>query len=157
MSTLVLPETARPANLYLSRGSRARVLTSDLYDICNRVAELDPSLYIIELDHDDPRPYRYIVMERCRDGVDRMALRVREGELDARVLGKLRYQLAVPLDQRAAEIERDLEKWEQDYREEESDRLYEKIGHDFRKQLHDCGFTRAPRPTSYPTKAIRPS
>jgi len=155
--TLVLPETARPANLTLSRGSRARVLTSDLYDICNRVAEIDPSLYIIELDHDDPRPYRWIVMEHCKDGVDRMALRVREGELDARVLEKLRHQLAVPLRDRLEQLDREAEGYRKQYLEDEADRLYERIGPAFRKQLHDCGFTHAPRPTSFPTKAIRPS
>jgi len=66
MPDLVLPETARPTNLVVSPGSRGRVLTSDLYNICERVAELDPSLYIIELDHDDPRPYRYIIMEQMQ-------------------------------------------------------------------------------------------
>lgn len=154
--SLVLPETARPANLVLSRGSRARVLTSDVYDICNRVAQLHPSLYIIELDHDDPRPYRYIVMERCSDGVDRMALRVREGELDGRVIRELQYQLAVPLPERAAKIERELEQWEKQQREEESDRLYEKIGPEFHRQLANCGFITM-RPTSYAKRGIRTS
>src|SRR5690606_24816068 len=109
---LVLPETARPANLLVSPGVRPRVLTSDLYDICRRVAELDPSLFVVALASDDPRPYRWIIMERCRDGVDRMALRVREGELDGRVIDRLREILAVPLDERVRRLERELDEWE---------------------------------------------
>lgn len=152
---LVLPETARPANLVVSPGCRPRVLTSDIYDICERVRELDPSLYIIELASDDPRPYRYVVMERCTDGVDRMALRVREGELDGRVIEKLRYQLAVPFHDRVARLERDLEAWERQYREDELDRLVDEIGPRFQKMLHDCNFVHTPRPTSFPRRSIR--
>ena len=154
---LVLPETARPANLVVSPGCRPRVLTSDIYDICQRVRELDPSLYIVELDADDPRPYRYVIMERCRDGVDRIALRVREGELDGRVIEKLRYQLAVPLSERVRRLEREGEAWERAEREKRLDQLVDSLAPRFQKLLHDCNFVHTPRPTSYPTRAIRPT
>jgi hypothetical protein len=154
MPSLVLPDVARPTNLVVSAGSRGRVLTSDVYDICHRVAELDDALYIVELDHDDPRPYRYIVMERCADGVDRMALRVKAGELDGRVIEKLRYQLGVPFRDRVAKLEREGQEWEAKHREEESDRLYESIGGEFHRELERCGFISA-RPVSYPKKGIK--
>jgi len=85
-----------------------------------------------------------------------MALRVRPGELDARVIEKLRYQLAVPLKDRMAKLEREGEAWERQQREEESERLYERIGPEFHRQLERCGFITT-RPKSFPKKGIRPS
>lgn len=156
MAQLLLPETARPNNLVVSSGSRGRVLTSDIYDICRRVADIDPSLYIVELDHDDPRPYRYIVMEQCKDGVDRMALRVRAGELDGRVIERLERMLAVPLANRVAELERDLERWEETEKERQVDELYEKIGGEFWRELEQCGFI-THRGVSYPKRGVKPA
>lgn len=152
---LVLPETARPANLLVSPGVRPRVLTSDLYDICRRVAELDPSLFVVELASDDPRPYRWIIMERCRDGVDRMALRVREGELDGRVIDRLREILAVPLDERVRRLERELDEWERKQHDERLDETIDRLAPVMQKAMHDSNIAAGPRPVSFPAKGIR--
>jgi hypothetical protein len=92
----------RPENL---RMKGATHVSSDLYDICNRIREVDPSLFIVY--HPDHQTHPYVVMEHCRDGEDRIVKRY--ATLDARVLEDLRYMLAVPFDERwkriAAEVD----------------------------------------------------
>ena len=84
--------TSRPTNL---RARGVTHVTSDLYDICARVKELDPRLFIV---YHETNALPYTVMEHCADGVDRIVRQY--ATLDARVLESLRYMLNVPFAQR---------------------------------------------------------
>ena len=95
--SLIIPGQ-RPENLRLHQKYE---ITSDVYNICQRVKELDPNLLIV-VHPKHPQPY--VVMERGPDHVDRFVARFEE--LDDRVIQRLQHMLAVPLEHRIAEIDR---------------------------------------------------
>lgn len=87
-----------PSNL---NAGRARLVDSDLYNICNRIKEIDPNLRLIyHENHEKP----WVVFEMCRDGVERLVTRFEH--LGPHILDHLRYMLKVPYDKRLAELER---------------------------------------------------
>jgi hypothetical protein len=69
-TTLYLPDRVAPTNLHLKQGTNVRMVSNDLYDIAERVKALSPRIYIIE--EEDCGKVRWIVMEHCEDGVDRL-------------------------------------------------------------------------------------
>ena len=95
-------QVPRPHNL---RGSpNIKLVEHDVYNICNRVKELDPNLYIVlHQGHDRP----WVVMEHCRDNVDRFVSRYKE--LTPQIIDDLHYMLAVPFEKRLEEAERRVE------------------------------------------------
>ena len=136
-----------PMNLHLRPSTRARYVDSDMFDICERLAEIDPRLYIVELAEDDEA--NYMVMEHCADGVVRAVTPKPVRELDARLLERIRYLLHVPFEHRLAAAERENEKYERECHEAELEAIYERMGHAFQRQLWHDGFIDS-RPTSYP-------
>ena len=140
-----------PSNLHLRPSVKARYIDSDMFDICERLAEIDPRLYIVELTEEDEA--NYMVMEHCADGVVRAVTPQPVKELDARVLERIRYLMHVPFEHRYAAAERENEKYEQDCHEAELERIYEQMGHVFRRQLWHDGFIDS-RGVSYPTVGV---
>jgi hypothetical protein len=137
MSNLLV--AARPHNLRYDRNVE---VSGDVYNICDRLAELDPSLYIYPLDPPvalGDKVYRFSVIEQCGDGVDRLVMRVTE--LDARILEHIQYLLRVPFKQRFAEAERRADLLEAEHREAEMDSLVETMGMPMLRQLHHDGFS----------------
>lgn len=152
MTNLLLPEGSVPTNLHLNPNTdRARLVTSDMYHICERIREIDPRLYIVELEREtrEGSKYGFAIMERCEDGVDRLVLRASQRGLDERILEKLRRIMALDLHARIAELDREREKWEAEQHENELEKLYEEMGGKMHRQLVADGFTQAPFPTSY--------
>jgi hypothetical protein len=146
---IVIPGSHRPDNLYLSDDVKTAVVESDVYDICHRIAELSPNLYIINA-HSSSK-HVWIIMEHCKDGVDRPIFRT--NELDARVLTKLREMLSYPLAKRIEILEKEAERIAEKQKEEAADELYERMGAPMWKQLEKDGFIQ--RPVSYPKRFKR--
>jgi len=147
-SDLLLPGGLAPSNLHLAEGTRASYVDGDLYRICDRMREVDQSLYAVQLS-DDQR-YAYAIMEDCEDGVQRLIFKVKE--LDGRVIEKLRYLMARPLHERLTEIEAMHHRLEADRKENELDELYEKLGRPMWTQLEHDGFIQ--RGVSYPKLGV---
>lgn len=148
---LLLPDSMAPANLHLRPSVKARYISEDMFDICERLAEIDPRLYIVELTEDDEA--NYMIMEHCADGVVRAVIPKPVKELDARVLERVRYLLHVPFEKRLADVEAENEAYEKAHHENELEEMYEKMGHAFRRQLWHDGFIDS-RGVSYPTIGV---
>ncbi len=149
MSSIVVPGTAAPSNLHLSPDVQACVVESDMYDICERIKEISPRLYIIDL-RDDKHNHKYAVMEDCKDGQQRLVARY--AELDARILENLRYMAKVPLAERVRILEKENEDFERASREANFEELYERLGGPMYNQLEHDGFVQ--RPKSYPKVGV---
>ncbi len=95
-----------PSNLRIGLGATipTRVVENDVYSICERIRQLDPNLFVVlHPDHEKP----FVVMERCSDGEARLVKRY--AELDQRILADLRRMLSITLEQRFAELDREVE------------------------------------------------
>lgn len=155
MTNLALP---RPDNLRVPLGSRAHLVESDVYHICERLREIDPNLYLYALDPPvefGDKTYRWSVNEFCGDGVERLVARYEE--LDARIIENILYLAHVPFEKRLAEAERIEAQNEADNKQAELEELYERFGGPMRHQLFHDGF--ADSPTSYrkiPKRRYRP-
>lgn len=81
-----------PDNLRLPTHLKgARVVTGDVYDICKRIREVDPNLFVVAHDgHPEP----FVVMEKCLDGEERVVSRY--ARLDASILEDLQRMLKIP-------------------------------------------------------------
>lgn len=148
MSGLILPGDFAPSNLHLLPGQSTRFVEGDVFNIAERVKEVDPSLHIVQLDS---REYPYAVMEHCQDGVERLVFKCKA--LDNRVVERLRYLMARPFDERFAELEREEFKFEQDRKEAELERLYHELGDPMRYQLERDGFITS-RGKSYAKRGV---
>lgn len=146
--SLALPNSCRPTNLRLRESVQVRYVDSDMFDICKRIKEIDERLFIIDLEEGDS--HSYAIMETATDGTEMLVTRVKE--LDERVLEKLRYYAAVPLDHRIrlfdAEAARDRETWLDDQMEE----LYERMGRPMWTQMEHDGFSQ--RGVSYAKRGV---
>lgn len=134
--TLLMPV---PTNLRLPEGSQSYMVESDLYDICDRIRELHPALFIVLHQVPDREPY-YTVMEHCADNVDRVTI-PRVKELDGRVLERIRYFLNVPIEKRLAEFEREEDEAKRSDKERELDELHETLGLPMQHQMKRDGFS----------------
>lgn len=137
-----MPDGLRPTNLHLRDSVQTRHITSDLYDISGRIAELDPSLFIVEMREDDK--FAWSIMEDCADGVARLVFRT--NDLDARVLTQLRKIMSVPLQTRLEIAERERAKFEAEEADRQFEELYENVGGPMRHELARNGFLGAPLP-----------
>jgi hypothetical protein len=142
MTHILLPEGTRPTNLHLREGDRARLVSNDLYHIAERIREISPNLYILELDQDsaEGRKFGLAIMEHSTDGVDRLVFRVALGDLDSRVLDRLRKLMSVDLHTRIAICDKEREKWEAEEHENSLEEAWEKMGGPMWVQLEKDGF-----------------
>lgn len=159
-TNLILPEGTRPSNLHLnSETDKVRHVTSDMFNIADRIREISPTLYIVEVERNTKESTRFgfIIMEDCPDGVQRLVFRATKdgmkssdgGGLDARILERLRYMMALSLHDRIALIDKEREKWEADQAEAASEQLYETMGGEMYRMFHRYGFTSGVRSESY--------
>ena len=142
-----------PENLLLSGGQKSMLVESDVFDICERVREIDPNLFIVTLDHPVHEPYRFAVMENCPDNCARMVKRYEE--LDARVIDDLRYFAAKPLPERLREIERNEDKEKAEMHERELEEMYDAFGGAMWSQLDHDGFIAGGRGVSYAKRGVK--
>jgi hypothetical protein len=144
-----LAVAGRPTNLHLPPGTAAIPVSSDMFDICSRVAEIDPNLYIVLTMQGSS--HAYVIMEKCRDGVDRLVFRV--NVLDQRVLNRLKYLMTHPLDERLKILEKEEYELKAEKAEREFEELYERVGRPMWTQLEHDGFIQ--RSVSYPKRGVK--
>lgn len=146
MSNIDIPGSAAPNNLHFAEDVKATIIESDLYDICTRLAEIDPTLFIILLE--DGNSHRFTIMEHCADGWDRMVWSV--NELDQRILQKARYLKSVPFEHRFEEAEKLEAKMKAEQEAEAFEEFYEKLGGPMRAELARTNFIDPVNYTSTP-------
>jgi hypothetical protein len=146
---LILPSGLAPSNLHLREGHTARFVDGDLYNICERVKEVDRNLHVVELDKGDDG-HCFAIMEHCNDGIERLIFTVRE--LDSRVIERLQRIMHMDLRERLAVLEAEEYKYEADRKENELEALYENMGDSFRRQLYRDGFSQSP--VSHPKRGV---
>jgi len=144
MWDMSLTIAGRPTNLHLPDATQTTLVDSDLYHICDRIAEIDPRLFIVHLAHGEKDAFA--IMERCEDGVDRLVFKV--AELDARVVDRLREIQAIPFEKRFEELEKREMETNRKRNEEAMDELYERLGGPMYTQLAKDNFI--DRGASYP-------
>jgi hypothetical protein len=153
---ILLPEGMRPTNLHLTPQykmvredgaevavfNKARVCTADVYNICERIREVSPRLYLLELEQEsvEGNKFGYAVMEQCSDGVDRVIFRVTKKGLDGRTITKLRRLMAVDLHTRIAICDRERDKFEAEQAEAAREQLWETVGGPMQIELERNGF-----------------
>jgi hypothetical protein len=149
MRSLILPDGVKPSNLDLPLDCHVKHIDSDVFDICNRLAEVSPRLWVLAV-FDRPGT-DFIIMEDCEDGVQRSAFRVGPHwditALDNRVVEKCRVLQSLPLSVRVAAIDKEMQKRADQKKEDELDDLYERMGAPMWGELERCGFIQ--RPVSY--------
>lgn len=145
--SVILPETSRPTNLHFHDDVQVRMIDSDLYGICDDIKKISKDLFIVVAS--EGARSRFIIMERCEDGVDRKVFGV--DELDGRVLERLRYLMYHPLAERMKILEEEERKNDEQRKEEEFDELYHRLGGPMRYQLWHDGFIEH-RDKSYPKR-----
>jgi hypothetical protein len=149
---LILPGVT-PANLVMGGRYETFAVTSDLYNICERLAELNGRLWIHGIRDTQTDEVSYCIMERTPEG-DKLVFKTRE--LDARIIEEVRYLLHVPFEVRFKAAEELLAKKEAEHKENELNKLYEDFGEQFRYQLWHDGFYEH-RDKSYPKRGVKPS
>lgn len=103
MSDLLL--NGVPSNVRLPRRLRgARMMTSDVYNVCDRIKEIDPNLYVV-IHENTEQPF--VVMEHCTDGEERMVKRYKE--LTPEILTDLRRMLAIPWETRFKKLAKEVD------------------------------------------------
>lgn len=127
---------------------KATYVDGDMFNICERIKEISPSLSIVLLEKDNQ--FAYAIMEHCVDGVERLVFKVKE--LDNRVCEKLRRLMSMPLSERVTEIEKQEHRLEAERLDEESSELYERFGRPMWTQLEHDGFIQ--RGVSYPKRGV---
>lgn len=118
---LALPESAAPTNLVLRPSVKVRLVEHDMFDICERIKELSPRLFVLELE--EGNSHGYAVMERAADGVERLVKRFKE--LDGRVIEDLQYMLNVPFEKRFELAEAEEQKAKEDLEKQQAEKFME--------------------------------
>jgi len=147
-ANLVLPDGVRPSNLHLPEGTSATYIDQDVFGICEQIREIDSNLSVIVLQNGGG--YAFAIMERGRDGVEHLILRVKQ--LDGRVIRELREMAAVPLAVRLKHFEEREFKLESERHDNELEELYERMGGPMWTELERCGFIQ--RPVSYAKRGV---
>lgn len=151
MSKLDIPGSAAPNNLHFAEDVKATIIEADLYNICERLREVDPSLFIILLE--DGNDHRFTIMEKCDDGWDRLVWSV--DALDARVIDKARYLKSVPFEHRVDEAEKVEARMIAEKEAEAFEEFYDKLGGPMKRQFAHDGFIDPINSTSYPIVSKR--
>lgn len=134
--SLIIPEGARPHNLHFGDDVQVRVVDSDMYNICDRLREIHPDMYIVAATRDGEIIFN--IMDAAPDGSVQRIFRCKE--LDARVLEKVRYIMSVPFEERYALACREIDEHDAAQKEEQLEDLYERLGRPMWTQLEHDGF-----------------
>lgn len=136
MSGFVIPGSAAPNNLHFGPNVKATLVEQDVYNICERLQEVDPALFIIAVE--DDKDCAFVIMEHCADGTDRLVWKAKE--LDPRVVEKAERLRSIPFEHRFKAIEEQIDKDEAEQRELEHEELYEKLGAPMLRELERTNF-----------------
>lgn len=135
----------QPSNMQLPPGSSQNYVSGDVYDICERIKELDRNLRVVPLPSEH-FPFGIALIED--DGTERLIFRAKV--LDDRVIKRVRYIMGVPFEQRLAVIDKEIHRDEVEEKERQLEDLYDRMGGEMWHQLERCGFSQ--RPVSYPKR-----
>jgi hypothetical protein len=150
---LVLPGIT-PDNLKLDGAIKSAMITSDVFNICERLKELNPRLEVHAIWDDRPGGDRgYAIMERVAPDETKLVFKCRE--LDARVIHEVQYLIGVPFSERMARVEKLLADEDRRQKEAELDELYENLGRQMLRQFEHDGFIES-RGVSFPKRGVRP-
>lgn len=140
-----------PTNIRLPEGSKVTFVEADLHDICARIAHLDENLHVVVLEHTDGRA-AFAITETDRQGVESLVMRIGPGckidALDGRVIQHIEWIRRIPVAERMAQIEKELEQERTAAEEQAFEKLYDSIGGSLYNNLHRLGFTDTPKPES---------
>jgi hypothetical protein len=135
-----------PSNIILPPGAKPLAeVHGDVYGICERLREYDPSIRVVPVE-DGGDGIHFIIAEVGADGDLREIMPVRQ--LDASIIERLKYLASVPVAQRLAEIQKQLDAEKVAREAEQAGLLYEKIGGPMRTAIFTGGFSQLPDPTS---------
>ena len=148
--SLVLPFV--PDNLRLGYGPnrvKPKLVESDVYDMCNRIKEVDPNLYVVLHEgHEQP----FVIMENCIDGECRLVRRY--AELHPGILDDLRYMLHVPFQKRLELLDKEIEASNSRIGHMSPERM-ERFAWEFKDSLQKSNFTQAPKPKNMPLNPVK--
>lgn len=139
----------RPTNLHLPEGAHEVPVEGDVYKICERIKEVHPSLHV-SLFRDRDGNQAWFIFERNETG-DHGLFKVHE--LDGRVLDRCRRAMDVDVARRAAFLQAEAERYQQEQHDNEVEAMYEDLGQAFWYQLEHDGFIET-RPKSYPKRGV---
>lgn len=145
-ATLHLPEGTRPSNLHLNPDTdKVRLVSSDLYRICDRIKEISDRLYLVELQRNssEGEKFGYALMEK-QPNMDYLVFRIAMTDLDGRVLERIRYLMSLGLHERIAICDKEREKWEADKHEDDMEELWETMGGPMYLEMERTGFFQRP-------------
>lgn len=131
-----------PSNIKVGGRFHVEAVTGDLYNISERLRELNPRLFINVMEDRHPNalhPITYVIMEQTSRGTEEVVFKCHY--LDARVLEHVRYLMHVPFEKRYAEAEKELDKYEAEQHQTQLDELTEDVGLELRHELRRLGFT----------------
>ena len=132
------------------KGKYCRYVESDVYNVVNRIKEIDPRLYVV-LHEGDPKPW--VVMEECADGETRFVKRY--DELTPAILDDLRYMLAVPFEKRIEMLQREADAANDAAKRHRESDEWQQFMWDFRKTAYECGLVHDRNYISRPNKGDR--
>lgn len=132
MADLHLPGTPSNMKFPPHLAGKLKMVEHDVYNICGRVKEIDPRLYIVlQEGHEKP----WVVMERVEDRVEMVS---RYERLDASILDDLRRMLSIPFEHRMKELFKQVDaenkRAENAWKESET---HERFMWDFRRALEE--------------------
>lgn len=142
MSDLVIP--GMPPNMRASDYG-AHMVEGDVYNICERISEIDPDLVIYAHGRESSAAKKFAIAHVDKRGSEYLVMQT--DELDARILDELQYLLKVPFEKRYAEAERRERENEEYQKQLHLDKLTEEMGLPMYRELHRTGFIQ--RPKSY--------
>lgn len=109
------------------------MIESDVFNVCERIKELSPNLYVVLHEkHELP----FVVMEHCIDGEERMVKRY--AALDSSIITDLQRMLAIPWDQRAKALMKEVDDFnDAQERAWEDSEQHERLVYDMGKALKE--------------------
>lgn len=135
MDEFIMPMV--PANIQSNGRYRVNEVTADVYNIAQRLKDLNPRLRINAITDARNGETAFTIIE---DDGDELHVVFRCRRLDARVVEYVRYLLNVPFAKRFAEAEKLQAKWEEEAHEDELDELTERFGLEMQHDLKKNGF-----------------
>lgn len=141
---LILPGVT-PSNLKLPERFKVIPLESDMYNICDRIKEISPNLFIELLVDEKTGAQAWVIQENTINGPKEV---FKTEELDGRVIEHCQYLLKVPFEKRFAEAERLARKDMADYETKQMDKLMERLAGPFLRQLYHDGFVHGAKPNA---------
>jgi hypothetical protein len=117
----------KPENIHVKGGQRLVMVDSDVYNIAERLKEIDPHLkLVLHEGHEKP----WVVVERGLNGVEYFVSRYEE--LGSHILEHLRYMRAVPLKDRVEKLAREADAANEKMGRWDEEKM-DKFAHDFLK------------------------